>query len=63
MPPALAHLINSGIIYMRDGFHTLHNDAGLIHKRIDENKRAELLILLPPFTKKRKQNFTCPLQH
>jgi hypothetical protein len=44
LDPVLDQLIAAGIIYNIDGFYTLHNDAGLIHKRIDENKRAALLL-------------------
>ena len=44
LPPVLDQLTAAGIIYNFDGFYTLHNDAGLIHKRIAENKRAAKLL-------------------
>jgi hypothetical protein len=42
--PALKQLSQLGIIYHFDGYYSLRNDAGLIHKRRAENNRAEILL-------------------
>jgi hypothetical protein len=44
LPPALNHLTDTGIIFYLEGFYSLHNDIGLIKKRLSENKRAETLL-------------------
>jgi hypothetical protein len=44
LPPALGQLTDAEIIYCIEGYYSLRNDAGLVHKRIEDNTRAEALL-------------------